>query len=73
MSLIDFVVILPVEAEVQPTSEFGTPMRRSYVVPMRWMVMYEYLLTTQTMVTLGILHYQGKIPILESGIEPAYH
>jgi hypothetical protein len=25
-----------------PTSEVGTPMRRSYVVPMRWMVIYEY-------------------------------
>jgi hypothetical protein len=24
------------------TSEVGTPMRRSYVVPMRWMVIYEY-------------------------------
>jgi hypothetical protein len=29
-------------AEVWPTSEVRTPMRRSYVVPMRWMVMYEY-------------------------------
>jgi hypothetical protein len=25
-----------------PTSEVGTPMRRSYVVPMRWMVIYGY-------------------------------
>jgi hypothetical protein len=33
---------LPVVAEVQPTSEVWTPMRRSYVVPMRWMVIYEY-------------------------------
>jgi hypothetical protein len=27
------------------TSEAGTPMRRSYVVPMRWMVLYEYEVT----------------------------
>jgi hypothetical protein len=33
---------LPVVAEVKPTSEVGTPMRRIYVVPMRWMVIYEY-------------------------------
>jgi hypothetical protein len=33
---------LPVVAKVYPTSEVGTPMRRSYVVPMRWMVIYEY-------------------------------
>jgi hypothetical protein len=32
----------PVMAKVQPTSEVGMPMRRSYVVPMRWMVIYEY-------------------------------
>jgi hypothetical protein len=24
------------------TSEVGTPIRRGYVVPMRWMVIYEY-------------------------------
>jgi hypothetical protein len=42
MSLMDFVVSLPVVAEVQPTSEPGTPMRHDYVVPMRWMVIYEY-------------------------------
>jgi hypothetical protein len=36
---------LPVVAEVYPTSEVGTPMRRSYVVPMRWMVIYEYEVT----------------------------
>jgi hypothetical protein len=44
------------------TSEVGTPMRRGYVVPMRWMVIYEYevpggalnliLLTTQTISVL---------------------
>jgi hypothetical protein len=33
---------LPIEAEVWPTSDVGTPMRRSYVVPIRWMVIYEY-------------------------------
>jgi hypothetical protein len=41
MSVMDFVVSLLVVAEVYPTSEDGTPMRRSYVVPMRWMVIYE--------------------------------
>jgi hypothetical protein len=55
-------------------------MRRGYVVPMRWMVIYEYgvpgwalneiLLTTQTMVSMGILLYQGKIPMVEPVIEP---
>jgi hypothetical protein len=33
---------LPAVSEVQPTSDVGTLMRRSYVVPMRWMVIYEY-------------------------------
>jgi hypothetical protein len=33
---------IPVVTEVSPTCEVGTPMRRSYVVPMRWMVIYEY-------------------------------
>jgi hypothetical protein len=33
---------LPVVAEVKPTSEVGTPMRRSYVVLMMWMVIYGY-------------------------------
>ena len=28
----------PLQAEVQPTSEVGTPSRRGYVVPMRMMV-----------------------------------
>jgi hypothetical protein len=42
MSLMDFVVSLLVVAEVYPTSEVGTPMRRGYVVPMRWMVIYGY-------------------------------
>jgi hypothetical protein len=32
---------LQIVAEVQLTSDIGTPMRRSYVVPMRWMVIYE--------------------------------
>jgi hypothetical protein len=30
----------------------------------------QILLTTQTMVTTGILPYQGKIPMVEPGIEP---
>jgi hypothetical protein len=38
----DFVVSLLVVTEVYPTSEVGTPMRRGYVDPMRWMVIYEY-------------------------------
>jgi hypothetical protein len=42
MSLMDFVVSLLAVAEVWPTSEVGTPMRRSYIVLMRWMVIYEY-------------------------------
>jgi hypothetical protein len=42
MSILDFVVSLPVVAEVKPTSEAGTPMSSSYVVPMRWIVIYEY-------------------------------
>jgi hypothetical protein len=42
MSLMDFVVSLTAVAEVYPTSEVGTPMRRRYVVRMRWMVIYEY-------------------------------
>jgi hypothetical protein len=42
MSVMDFVVPLLVVAEVSPTSEVGTPIRRNYVVPMRWMVIYEY-------------------------------
>jgi hypothetical protein len=28
-------------AEVSPTSEAGTPMRCGYIVPMRWVVIYE--------------------------------
>jgi hypothetical protein len=46
-------------------------MRRGYVFPKRWMVIYEYgvpVLTTQTMVTMGILPYQGKIPMVEPRI-----
>jgi hypothetical protein len=42
MSLMDLWSPFPAVAEVQPTSEVGTPMRRSYVVPMRWMVIHEY-------------------------------
>jgi hypothetical protein len=35
MSLMDFMVS-------PPGCEVGTPMRRSYVVPMSWMVIYKY-------------------------------
>jgi hypothetical protein len=41
MSVMDFMVSLLVVAEVYPTSEVGMPMRHGYVVPMRWMVIYE--------------------------------
>jgi hypothetical protein len=47
---------------------------------MRWMAIYEYGVpggvlnlnstTTPTMVTMGILPYEGKIPMVEPGIEP---
>jgi hypothetical protein len=42
MSVTDFVVSLLVVAEVQPTSEGGTPTRHGHIVPMRWMVIYGY-------------------------------
>jgi hypothetical protein len=42
MAVSDFVVSLLVVAEVQLTCEVGMPMRRGYVVLMRWMVIYEY-------------------------------
>jgi hypothetical protein len=47
---------------------------------MRWMVIYECGVpggalninstTTKTMVTMGILPYQGKIPMVEPEIKP---
>jgi hypothetical protein len=45
-------------------------MRRGYVVPMRWMVIYEYevlggvlnLSSTQTMVTMGTFPFKEKSP-----------
>jgi hypothetical protein len=54
-------------------------MRRSYVVPMRWMVIYEYEVTGGAL-KLILLNYpdrgrqadlplQGKIPMAEPGIE----
>jgi hypothetical protein len=42
MSIIDFVVSPPGCGRSVTDSKFGTPMRRSYVVPMRWMVICEY-------------------------------
>jgi hypothetical protein len=45
-------------------------MKRSYVVPIRWMVIYEYevpggalnLSSTQTTVTMGIFPFKEKSP-----------
>jgi hypothetical protein len=55
-------------------------MRRSYVVPMRWMVIYEYevpggaLNLSSTKLPRPWLQWesspQGKIPMVEPGIEP---
>jgi hypothetical protein len=52
-------------------------MRRSYVVPMRWMVIYEYEvpggalnLSSAKHRHQGNLPLQGKIPMVEPGIEP---
>jgi hypothetical protein len=42
MSLMDFMVSLPGCGLSVTTSEVGTPMRRSYIVPMRWVVVYEF-------------------------------
>jgi hypothetical protein len=55
-------------------------MRRSYVVPMRWMVVYEYEVAGEDL-NLNSTNYpdhgrqgdfplQGKIPMVEPGIEP---
>jgi hypothetical protein len=54
-------------------------MRRSYVVPMRWMVIYEYEVPGGALNLKsnypdhgrqGDLPLQGKIPMAEPGIEP---
>jgi hypothetical protein len=55
-------------------------MRRSYVVPMRWMVIYEYEVPGGALNLnstnypdhgrQGDLPLQGKIPMVEPGIEP---
>jgi hypothetical protein len=42
MSLMDFVVSPPGCGRSVTTSKVGMPMRYSYVVPMRYMVIYEY-------------------------------
>jgi hypothetical protein len=42
MSLMDFVVSLPGYGRSVTDFRGWKPMRRSYVVPMRWMVIYEY-------------------------------
>jgi hypothetical protein len=55
-------------------------MRHGYVVPMRWMVIYECGVPGGALnlnstnypdhgVTMGILPYQGKIPMVKLGIE----
>jgi hypothetical protein len=55
-------------------------MRRSYVVPMRWVVIYEYKVQGETLNLSstnypdhgnnGNLPLQGKVPMVEPGIEP---
>jgi hypothetical protein len=45
MSLLDLVVSPPGCGRCVTDFSIGTPMRRSYVVPMRWMVIYEYEVT----------------------------
>jgi hypothetical protein len=50
-------------------------MRRSYVVPMRWMVIYEYgvpggALNLNSTNYPDHGHHQGKIPMVDPGIEP---
>jgi hypothetical protein len=42
MSLMDFVVSPPGCGQVQPTVVVGTPIKHNYVVPMRWVVIFEY-------------------------------
>jgi hypothetical protein len=70
MSLTDIVVSPPSCGRSVTTSEVGTPMRHSYVVPMRWMVMYEYeVLNYPDHGHHGNLPHQEKIPMVEPGIE----
>jgi hypothetical protein len=55
-------------------------MRRSYVVPMKWMVIFEYEVPGRALNLKstnysdhglqGDLPLQGKIPMAETGIEP---
>jgi hypothetical protein len=52
-------------------------MRSSYVVPMRWMVIYEYEVTGEALNISstnypdhGNLPLQGNIPLVEPGIDP---
>jgi hypothetical protein len=71
---------LQVVAEVWPTSEVGTPMRRSYVVRMRWMVIHEFEVPGGALTKIllnysdhghnGNLPPQEKIPMVDAGIEP---
>jgi hypothetical protein len=68
MSLMHFVV--------SPTSEAGTAVRRSYGVPLRWVMIYEYEVPGEALLNYPDhghhwnLPLQGKIPMVEPGIEP---
>jgi hypothetical protein len=69
MSLMDFVVSTPGCGRSVTTSEDGSPMRRSYVVPMRWMVIYEYEVPGGAL-NLNYTKEKKKIPMVRPGIEP---
>jgi hypothetical protein len=83
MSLMDFMVFPPGCGRNVTNSEDGTPMRWSYVVPMRWMVIYEYevpggalnlsLLNYPTMVTMGIFPFKEKSPCFNRESNPGPH
>jgi hypothetical protein len=52
----------------------GTPMRHSYVVLMRWMVIYEYGVPGWALTKVLLNHHwnlplQGKIPMVKLEIE----
>jgi hypothetical protein len=78
MSLMDSVVSPTGCGRSVTDFDVGTPMRRSYVVPMRWMMIYEVPRGALNQVLLnypdhghnGNLPLQGKIPMVEPGIEP---
>jgi hypothetical protein len=80
MSLTDFVISPPDCGRCVTDFEVGTPIRRSYVVLMRWMVIYGYGVPGGALNLSstnypdhghhGDLSLQGKIPMVEAGIEP---